>query len=189
MATIRQLKLNEIKKIDEHYIKQDFPKRERRSFFNIALYYKSKRYFCYGYFENDRMLAYACLIFLKDRDYALLDYFAVIKELRDHGIGSKFLKILMSELPINKGIFIENENPDFAKSKKKKEKRYRRINFYLENGAVLTNSKYLLFGVNYNILFLPQNDIKIEEEDFPDIISKMYKEIYSLLYFIFCKSC
>ncbi|MCD8354439.1 MAG: GNAT family N-acetyltransferase [Clostridiales bacterium] len=99
-------------------------------------------------------MAYACYIQTQSSSYALLDYFAVVPELRGKGIGSEFLRSLNGNVSAKRGVFIEAESPDSAKTEAERQTRERRIRFYLSNGAERTNAKCLLFGVDYNILFI-----------------------------------
>ncbi|MCD8371528.1 MAG: GNAT family N-acetyltransferase [Clostridiales bacterium] len=185
---IKELKLNELKRIYKAHVREDFPRSERRPYSSMEKMTNTGKYVSFGYYDDGRLLAYACYILTEDRMYALLDYFAVIPELRGHGIGSEFLQKLEGILQANKGAFIEVESPDSAKSKEEAALRRRRIHFYLSNGAVLTNTKCLLFGVDYNILYIGRIDgTDSEPEQLHCAIEELYREIYRPVYGLLCK--
>ncbi|MCD8021602.1 MAG: hypothetical protein LUF30_00970, partial [Lachnospiraceae bacterium] len=118
----------------------------------------------------------------------LLDYFAVVPELRGHGTGSEFLQKLEGTLPARNGIFIEAESPDSAKSDEEAALRRRRIRFYLSNGAVLTKTKCLLFGVDYNILYIGRTEgTEPAPEQLHRAVEDLYREIYRPVYGRLCK--
>ena len=187
MKLIKKLEIEELKTVYKKYIRNDFPRSERRPFSSMEKLTREERYASYGYFDGDRLTAYACYILTGDSQFALLDYFAVIPELRDCGIGSSFLKALREHVPVGVGAFAEAESPADAKSDTEKTLRERRIRFYVTNGAVLTDMKCLLFGVNYDILFLAAGDLKPAPEQLQNGLENLYREIYRPVYGKLCK--
>ncbi|STZ27201.1 hypothetical protein [Myroides odoratus] len=84
-----------------------------------------------------------------------MDYFAVTQEAgRGKGIGSLFIQKLISLLSA-KVIILECEIPEEATDSEEKEIRQKRIAFYERNGAILTTEKIQVFGVNFQLLYLP----------------------------------
>ncbi len=187
MRTLNNIGSEQLRIVYREHITEDFPRGERRPLFAMEKMQREGRYDCYGYYQDDKLLAYACYILTQDGSYALLDYFAVIPELRGHGIGSEFLKCLKENASVKCGVFIEAESPDSAKTDGERRVRERRIRFYLSNGAEMTNSKCLLFGVDYNILFIPRNDIPIAYEHQHNEVEKLYRELYGRVYGRLCK--
>lgn len=171
------------------HIRGDFPRGERRPLFAMERMRKAGRYDCYGFYNGEKLLAYACCILAESGSYALLDYFAVIPELRDRGIGSEFLRGLRGNVSAKRGMFIEAESPDAAKSEQERQVRERRIRFYLSNGAEQTNSGCLLFGVDYNILFITTNNAANEKdmEQLHHAVEALYQELYGRAYGRLCK--
>ncbi len=187
MKHIKKLELDELRRIYKAHIREDFPRGERRPYSSMEKMTNAGKYAGYGYYDDDRLLAYACCILTENGMYALLDYFAVIPELRGHGIGSEFLQKLKGTLPAKNGVFIEAESPNSAKSDEEEILRRRRIHFYISNGAVLTNTKCLLFGVDYNIIYIGRPDAYMPAEQLHCIIEELYREIYRLVYGRLCK--
>ncbi|MCD8220725.1 MAG: GNAT family N-acetyltransferase [Clostridiales bacterium] len=188
MKEIKKLKLDELKQIYKVHVREDFPRSERRPYSSMEKMTKAGIYASFGYYDDDRLLAYACYILTENGKYALLDYFAVVPELRGQGTGSEFLRKLEGTLPGKNGVFIEAESPDSAKSKEEAALRQRRIHFYLSNGAVLTDTKCLLFGVDYNILYIGRpDDTDPEQGQLHCAIEELYREIYRPVYGRLCK--
>lgn len=185
---IKKLELDELKRIYKAHIREDFPRGERRPYSSMEKMTNTGKYASYGFYDDDSLLAYACYILTENGMYALLDYFAVMPELRGHGTGSEFLQTLEGALPAQNGVFIETESPDSAKSEKEATLRWRRIHFYLSNGAVLTNTKCLLFGVDYNILYIGRTDgTDSAPEQLHRAVEDLYREIYHPFYGRLCK--
>ncbi|MCD7956084.1 MAG: N-acetyltransferase [Lachnospiraceae bacterium] len=187
MKQIKKLEPDELKRIYRAHIQDDFPRNERRPFSAMEKMTKAGKYVSYGLYGEDGLQAYACYILLEDENYALLDYFAVIPVLRGHGIGSEFLRKLNEFVPVEKGTFVEAESPDSAKDAKEALNRQKRIDFYLSNGAVMTNSKCRLFHVDYNILYLSKDGGAPAPDHMCLAVEGMYREMYRPLYGRLCK--
>lgn len=145
---------NELKVLYKQHIKKDFPFWERRPLFSMKRLYKNGQYTCFALKEQGKILAYAAFIHGGTASSVLLDYFAVVSGLRGGGVGSRFFNMLAACWG-KSGIVIECERPEAAKTEKEKEIRSRRIDFYLRNGAEMTDSRWVLFGVQYTILWMP----------------------------------
>ncbi|MCC8164351.1 MAG: GNAT family N-acetyltransferase [Lachnospiraceae bacterium] len=184
---VEKLELDKLKRIYRDHVREDFPRSERRPFASMKRMTKAGKYACYGYYDNGSLLAYACYILTENGMYALLDYFAVVPGLRGHGVGSEFLQRLKNVASVKCGVFIEEESPDSAKTDEEVQIRKRRISFYLANGALLINSKCLLFGVDYNILYISQMIPDHSMEQLHCAVEEMYQEIYRPVYGRLCK--
>lgn len=189
MNHIKRVTPDELKQIYRDHIKEDFPRNERRPYFAMAKLMREGKYVCYGYYNGRNLLAYACYLLTGKGVFALLDYFAVTPELRGHGIGGEFLRRLREYTISQRGIFIEAEDPETAQTETEKRVRESRIRFYQSNGAGLTNSKCLLFGVNYDVLFMPIGKDKIPAEEMNSAVKETYREIYGSVYGRLCKPC
>ncbi len=187
MNVLKRIGLDELRIIYKDHIREDFPRGERRPLFSMEKLQKAGRYDCYGYYQEDSLVAYACYILSQDGSYALLDYFAVVPELRGNGIGSEFLRSLRGNVSAKCGVFIEAESPDSAKTEDEKETRERRIHFYLSNGAKKTTSKCLLFGVDYDILFISGKEAGSPTDQLTCAVEALYREIYGAAYGRMCK--
>ena len=83
------------------------------------------------------------------QDTILLDYFAVEKQLRSHGIGAAALKLLRQKYA-GKGLFIEIEST--FEGIPEQPRRLRRKQFYLRCGAVPMGVMVRLFGIKMELL-------------------------------------
>ncbi len=186
---LKRIGTDELRIVYKNHIREDFPRGEHRPLFGMERLQKAGRYDCYGYYRDDDLIAYACYILTQNGSYALLDYFAVVPEHRGDGIGSEFLRSLKGNVSAERGVFIEAESPDSAKTEEERQTRERRIRFYLSNGAERTNSKCLLFGVDYNILFLSTGDAANvqEKERQHHAVETLYRELYGRAYGRLCK--
>lgn len=72
------------------------------------------------------------------KDYILLDYFAIYKNMHAKGFGSMILSLLRDNFSDKKGCFLEVEKPN-----EQDINTIRRINFYNKNGAVKLDIPYL----------------------------------------------
>lgn len=152
---IRQLSLAEFETLYKERIAADFPRGERRPLFAIRGLYRKGQYVCIVLDEGG-ILAYAAFIYHNATGSVLLDYFAVAKDLRGSGIGSRFLAMLQ-EYWDKDGIILECEAPESATNAEETSIRNRRIAFYERGGAVVTTYRWQAFGVAYRILWLPIN--------------------------------
>lgn len=146
--------------------RRHFPANELKPIRKVAFYLEEEKYLGYGLFRDDTLLSYALFLRLPAFQYMLLDYYAVMEEYRNDGLGSEFLQLIKQELSADttlslKGFFIESENPDFAEESSEKEIRAKRIGFYERNTAVFTGILSTLFDVPYKILYFPLKDTKL----------------------------
>ncbi|MBQ9977193.1 MAG: GNAT family N-acetyltransferase [Clostridia bacterium] len=147
------LNSEEIKNIYNKYMVKDFPPDELKPLSSMMDMLSRGIYDCYGLYEEEKLLAYAYLTVLDD--FILVDYLAVVPELRGSGIGSKLLCELKNIIR-DKTIIIECENPDFATDPQDKTTKIRRIDFYKRSGFVLSGVLSRLFDVEYVILTYPE---------------------------------
>ena len=87
---IRTLTIEEIRQTYKEHLRYDFPPDELKPLDRIEVSINEGKYLCIGAFgEDGKLVAYA--FFVMTGDKCLLDYYAVIPELRGKGIGSAFL--------------------------------------------------------------------------------------------------
>lgn len=185
----------EIEKIYNTYLVQDFPKDEVKPLERILFLYDKNLYFAYGLYDADeKMLAYAFFSKAHSCEYVLLDYYAVAEEKRGTGIGSHMLSLLKETLCGEyEGIILESENPDFAENAKDFDVRSRRIQFYLNNGFSSTKMLCRLFGVEFRLFVYAKKQPStlslayaavalykalIEKKDLKDNISLRIEELF-----------
>lgn len=161
--TCRRLSEKEVIEIYTTIAVRHFPKAELKPVENVQNYMKNELYLGYGLFCEDTLFAYALFLVVPTEKKLLLDYYAVLEEHRNTGTGSAFLQKLRKELTFAKGIYIESENPDYAEDEQEKTIRTKRIAFYHRNGAVSTGLHSILFGVPYQILYLPTKNTPLTE--------------------------
>ncbi len=178
MREIVELTDSEFKPIYRQYLRKDFPFMECRPWFSIQRAFRQGCYTAYGYKEDTQLLAYASLMAGEGSPYRLLDYYAVLPDRRGQGIGSAFLTALTSAVSGMDGIFIEAENPAFARDTKEKQTRQRRLSFYQHGGARLTGVSTRLFRVEYTILYVPVEKELKSRDAYADGIRHLYRAIY-----------
>ncbi len=99
MPDIRQLTLEELRQIYRTYMREDFPLMELRPWFSIGRAWEREEYSAYGYYDEDRLIAYAAFYSCGGDPHILMDYLAVVPDLRGRGIGSSFLAELLPAIP------------------------------------------------------------------------------------------
>ena len=151
---LETLTLDQARAIYDERLCADFPPDEVKPFSAIEAAFMEGHYACYGWCEGDEVLAYAFFVTLGA--FALLDYYAVRRDRRDTGLGSRFLKALVDG-PL-RGFacaLVEVEDPDAAEDPGERARRERRLRFYLRNGLSITGVRAVTFGVEYRILTMP----------------------------------
>lgn len=159
----RALHPDEITAIYAAWGNSHFPDDELKPLSSIKALSEQNQYSGYGLFSQEKkadnrdcesLLGYAFLLHDRDKKKMLLDYYAFLEEHRNKGFGGIFLKDIraMEDFP---GCYLECEAPDTADSPEEYTLRKRRIGFYQRNGAYLTRVRACLFGVTYQILWLP----------------------------------
>lgn len=175
---IRDLAKEEIIAIYTAHSIRHFPENERKPVSSIERMANEGIYVGYGLYLNgkpEELLGYAFFTVLPDKKAILLDYFAVMEDYRNHGIGSLFLQYMKSSPNRYKGFLIESEDPDYAKDALELSTRRKRLSFYDRNGAIFTGIKATVFGVPYRLLFFP-----LRAKDIPPVstLSSNFCNIY-----------
>lgn len=135
-----------------------FPDDELKPVSAIEELFDKNAYLGLGLYEDQRLLGYALFLMVPELDTVLLDYYAILEEYRDLGLGSVFLQQMKAYFKDISGILIETEDPDCTTDEKEALLRNRRNAFYYKNGAHMTDILCALFGVPFHILFLPTSD-------------------------------
>jgi len=147
-----------------------FPADELKPVAAIEALYDLNAYLGLGLYrsEDDMLMGYALFLTPPASDTVLLDYYAVLEEYRELGLGSFFLqemKRYFQETSDIKWILIETEDPACTEDKEEALLRNRRNAFYYKNGAHPTGVACTLFGVPFQIQFLPT--VHAETEQLP----------------------
>lgn len=180
---LKKLDKKEMEKIYGEQMQRDFPEAELKPWKRIEEMLDEGIYFAYGLFEEGRLMAYSFFV-QADAERVLLDYYAVSRQARGKGVGSRCMSLLKEEAR-RRGhsiIVIEAENPDYAETEEERRKQERRIHFYEKNGALLTGLGSCLFGVEYKIMYLPMGEEKGEEE-LRETLKRIYHAMFPEKYF------
>ena len=172
---VERLTLEQIRALYAQRLKRDFPPDELKPLERIERGLERGEYVCYGALEGKDVLAYA--FFVISKRWALFDYFAVKRERRDRGIGSRFIRRLI-EGPLAEMdcVLLEVDDPDLATDPGEAALRERRLAFYLRNGLVDTGVRAEVYRVGYRVLALP-----IGERLPPERVRDVYGALYHIV--------
>lgn len=159
---LRQLESEEITQVYEICMRRDFPESELKPLSAIRQMLEAGIYDCLGLFEDTRLMAYGFFVTDWQRGILLLDYLAVCEPWRGMGYGGKCLDRIRDFYKGEKGILLECESLESGQDQEERFLRERRIRFYLDNGCVRTQVRSLLFGVEYEILYMPLAEERVD---------------------------
>ena len=153
--TIQKLEIPQLEKLYHAHMEKDFVPQELRPWHSVKRLTEQGRYDTFACREEGQLVAYAA--FARCEAGVLLDYFAVVPQLRGKGVGSRFFRELKGVFPQFEApcIFIEVESLESASSPEEREVRRRRIQFYQRCGCEGTPIFAHLFGVEYQIMTFP----------------------------------
>lgn len=171
---IALLSEQQIKSIYNDRLLKDFAKDEIKPLNTLLKLFKSNNYKAFGAFCGSELIGYAFLMITNDGEI-LLDYYAIVPQFRQKGLGSEFLKRLIKTLREYPALIFEVERVLSAKDEAQRLTREKRVEFYLKNGAEKTGVEATVYGVDYSIMCFPIN----EKADDSRIKSAMHK-FYSL---------
>lgn len=152
------------------HLKTDFPAEEIKPFAVIEKMWNNDSYYVYAFYEKaaedeagknvhderDILCAYAFLLADNTKRTLLLDYFAVCKDRRGEGYGSRVIALLREVCADQDVLVVEVEDDELPDiSAEIRNTRKRRISFYTEAGCHMTDVRSLVWGVNYRIMILP----------------------------------
>ncbi len=184
----KSLKKEEIYNIYNTYMKYDFPENELKPLSQIISLYEKKIYYPQFFYTDDKPWDMKSYMFFtssnKGTDFGLLDFFAVNKNYRNKGIGTKTIEYIKKTSPIFKnGFLAEIEDPDYAKTEEEKIIRQKRQNFYLKNGFYETDITSICFDVNFRIIYLPYNNEIFSNDILKTELDLIYKSIFPEKYY------
>ncbi|MGO3733102.1 MAG: GNAT family N-acetyltransferase [Vagococcus sp.] len=174
MITFKESSLEELKDIYDTHMVLDFPKNELRSFKQIATLFEKKRYACFLYKEDNQLIGYALFVWKKE-SVVLLDYFAVISQMRGMGYGSKMMEAT-SEMSEGRLLLLECESPSKALNHVDKCVQEKRIAFYERNGCKHTGVEVEIADVHY--VLMTQENSELDEKELRASLAEIYLSIH-----------
>ena len=174
---LRELTMDEVVYIHQNYMLDDFGADEVKPVERMIEMQERNAYATYGLYDEDRLIAYAFLCGDLTEDVVLLDYFAVMKEVRGQGIGTLMLKKLGEELGLG-GLLIESEAVESAKDAEDAKVRGKRLEFYYRAGAHNTIVQARLWGVHYQVVYLPYNRKLTPDEEYMHL-ERIYMDMFN----------
>lgn len=177
MENIR-LKYIDIDEFEEdvylHYV-EIFPDNERKPLKLIKASYEKGYTKLIKIISNDKFVGFMMIIRVKNGEYTLLDYFAILPEYRNSKLGTKAIEILLEEEKECRGILAEIEKTGLGANEEENVYREKRKRFYERTNFRKLDFEILLYGVLYTpYLFSKLND---DDEKIIEEILKIYEEI------------
>lgn len=171
--SIRELSRGEIEFIYKQYMRTDFPPGELKPLHMILAEFDASRCLCFGAFEEKEVLSAYGFFRLKE-NVALCDYFAVIADRRNQGIGKAFLREMLSSARLPDMLLVEVESPQYASADFERSLRERRIRFYRAAGLKEGAIGFRTFGVEYELMYFDRNGADISS----DALASAYRLFY-----------
>lgn len=155
------------------HMRRDFPPNELKSLSMLENLTQSGINSVWAFERDGALAGYYVLARVPGSSMVLLDYLAVVPELRNTGVGSALMAQIVRRLPPDCYLLIESERPEPAPSPEEQSIRARRVGFYQRCGAVRSPLNVRLFGVDYAVLTLPA-----ERTPSPPQQRRDYLEVY-----------
>jgi len=153
---LRLLNQDELTALYQNEMTADFPKSELKPLPAMLRLMDLGRYEPLAVTDGGKTVGYAMVWLPENREGALLDYFGVLRGLRNAGLGTKILALLLERYG---QIFGEAEAPGPEASPEENDLRRRRIAFYERNGFRVLDYECALFGVRFHCLYRgPETD-------------------------------
>ena len=157
---LKLLNKAELTAVYREHLLADFPRSELKPLKGMHNLMEQGVYDPLLVIDNGEPVGYAMMWLSQDRKGALLEYFGVLRGLRNAGIGSQILTLLAQRYG---QIFGEAEAPS-SDVPEENELRRRRIAFYERNGFRVLDYECALFGVHFNCLYRgPETDDRVVE--------------------------
>ncbi len=173
--TFRLLTVEELKQLYSEHMKRDFPPDELKPLSTLLKMTEDGVYDPYGLWEDGVLMAYAFYWRYNGAPYVMLDYFAVLPQYRNQGVGSQLLREMLEQFcQDGGGVFGEVEIPDSG-DEAVDDLRRRRLGFYNRAGMRTMGFRTKVFGVPYIIIaYGPE----ISDEELAEIDRKIYKSAF-----------
>ena len=161
----------QIKKVYNERMLLDFPKDELKPVDTILEATDRGIYECFGILDEDKLVGYTFLEKFGN-DY-IVDYLAMLPAIRNKGVGSMAIGLISDYVNGAGSVFLEVEDPEFAKNDEDRSLQTRRIGFYKRNGFCDTGLRVTCFEVPFIILEMGEKRSRSMDE-----IWELYKEMY-----------
>ncbi len=168
---LKELTKKQFNRVLKKDYKENFPRTERKSNRCLNKLLKSGNYFCYGTFDNEKIVAF--LFFFKIQNDILFDYFAVCGDNKNKGIGGATLE-LFKETFSDCLIIGEIETPKNPTNTMIA----RRTEFYKRHNMFLTDVYVSLWNVPMRVITFPS----VDKQTLLNKLHWLYKEIYEKTY-------
>ncbi len=172
---LKYIDINEFKKEVYTYYLDIFPEDERKPLELIQTSYENGYTKIIKILYKNEMVGFMVLNKVKDKGYAILDYFAILPQYRNRKFGTKALQILLEQERETSGVFIEIEKIGLGKDIEENLLREKRENFYKRLGFKKLNFDLLLFDVIYTPYLF--SNTKDNEDKIIDEILNIYESI------------
>lgn len=171
----RMLSEEELTHLYEAHMRRDFPADELKPLSALLTMMGRGEYEPYGLFQDGELLAYALYWRVPGESYVMLDYFAVMPEIRNQGTGSELLRDMLERFcKDGGGVFGEVEIPETGDEAVDTLRR-RRLGFYARAGLRQMGFRTCIFGVPYLVLaYGPE----ISDEALMEVTRKLYREAF-----------
>ena len=174
MLTLKNLDEVKIRMLYNDRLRRDFPPSELKRLSAILGMRQKGIYDVLGAYKDGKLAAYALMYRDDAVRVVLLDYLAVEPQLRGQGIGTELLKRLKAHYAETSDVLlIECERPKTAPDEMEARKR---IRFYTNAGAQLTQVRMWLFEVEYSILVLPCRK-EVQPRDWAQQMLSLYRQM------------
>ena len=158
---LKRLTKEELTDLYQREMVNDFPKSELKPLKGMHNLMDQGVYDPLLVTEGGQAVGYALVWLPRQRNGALLEYFGVLRGLRNGGIGSRILDLLTQRYG---QLFGEAEAPT-SEDPAENDLRRRRIAFYERNGFRVLDYDCALFGVHFNCMYRgPEGDDRVVEE-------------------------
>ncbi len=175
---VKKLDIETVEEIYNKYLVHDFPANEVKPLENIKTMWEMDGYEAYGYYDEGILKAYAFMCKEPSSRFVLLDYLAVVSDLRGQGIGSSILKNLKMAMRDELAIIIETEDALKAINQEQKDERNKRDKFYERNGVIKSGFSAAVYSADYRVWYVPLDE-SVDEEDIYDAYHEIYRFMLS----------
>lgn len=165
---LKRLTKEELTNLYQREMVNDFPKSELKPLRGMLNLMEKNAYDPLLVTDEGHAVGYAMVWLPADRKGVLLEYFGVLRGLRNRGVGSRILDLLAERYG---QLFGEAEAPT-SDDPDENDLRRRRIAFYERNGFRVLDYECALFGVHFNCLYRGA-----ETDD--RMVEKMHRGVYA----------